>query len=404
MTGDLLAAWLDVRTKPLRTFAAIAGMVAAVVAVVLVNAAGVLSRDANDTYLARKYGMPVTVSIYSETGKTTAAQAAQLEATLRDNGVVALSPDTNLGAVVTFEGRVVFQGIRWFTPDYPRIRVVEVVAGAWPTDTAGGDVLHVVLNEGWAQDAMGMSDQQAIGQVLWYSGAIGGEFDPRTSPVRPMVVDAVVSTGTNAFFVGNAPISVVSALPQPELLASAPAMAWVARVNPGQFGFLQDLVASVRDESGRPVYRVTRSDQGDQLAPVLSQQAVTAGIVTLVALTVGGLGILGVGIASVRERGRDFGLRRALGASKMRIFTGVIIQTLMEVLLAAAVAIPLAALLLGLFARDMVLDSLPLPPSTALPLDSALKGLAGALVVGLVAGLVPAVKAARASVVQALRA
>jgi hypothetical protein len=45
----------------------------------------------------------------------------------------------------------------------------------------------------------------------------------------------------------------------------------------------------------------------------------------------------------------------------------------------------------------------PMPPSTALPAESALLGLAGALLVGLVAGLIPAITGARASVVQALR-
>ncbi|MGI8404101.1 MAG: ABC transporter permease, partial [Thermomicrobiales bacterium] len=80
-----------------------------------------------------------------------------------------------------------------------------------------------------------------------------------------------------------------------------------------------------------------------------------------------------------------------------------ILQTLLEVLLAAAVAIPLAAILLELFARDLVLSTLPMPQSTTLPVQSALLGLAGALTVGLIAGLIPAVQAARSSVVQALR-
>jgi putative ABC transport system permease protein len=106
----------------------------------------------------------------------------------------------------------------------------------------------------------------------------------------------------------------------------------------------------------------------------------------------------------VRERSKDFGLRRALGASKAVIFAGVIAQTLLEVLLAAAAGIFLAAILLELYARDLVLERLPLPSSTALPVESALLGLAGALAVGLLAGLIPAVTAARASVVQALRA
>ncbi len=403
MIGDLIAAWLDVRSKPLRTFAAIAGMVAAVVAVVLVDAAGVLSRDANAIYLARKYGLPITVSIFRDSGPATLEDAARLEATLRANGIWALSTDINVPVQLTYSAVPVFNGVRLLSPTYSRIRIVEMIAGAWPEETAHSDVLHVVINQGWAQEALGLSDQQAVGQVLGYSTELTGTFDPKSSVVKPMVIDGVVSTTTNAFLLGNAPVAVIASDPPLDLLRNAPGISWVARVNPADFGFLQELVASVKDAQGQPVFRVTRADQGDELAPVLAQQDVTARVVTIVALTIGGLGILGVGMASVRERARDFGLRRALGASKGRIFASVIVQTLLEVLMAAGIAIPLAAVLVELFAREMVLESLPLPPSTALPLSSALQGLAGALVVGLMAGLLPAINAARVSVVQALR-
>jgi len=104
-----------------------------------------------------------------------------------------------------------------------------------------------------------------------------------------------------------------------------------------------------------------------------------------------------------RERAKDFGFRRALGANQLRVFGDVILQTVLEVLLVATVAIPLAAILLELFARRLVLATLPMPPSTSLPVQSAVLGLTGALAVGLVAGLIPAVQAARSSVVQALR-
>lgn len=101
--------------------------------------------------------------------------------------------------------------------------------------------------------------------------------------------------------------------------------------------------------------------------------------------------------------GVEIGLRRALGASTTRVFAEVIVQTLLEVLLAAAIAVPLAAIAVELFARQLVLESLPLPSSTTLPLRSALRGVIAALAVGLIAGLLPAFRAARASVVQALR-
>src|SRR5699024_5277502 len=135
----------------------------------------------------------------------------------------------------------------------------------------------------------------------------------------------------------------------------------------------------------------------------LRQQEVTGTATKIVALVVGGLGILGVGVSGVKERASEFGLRRAIGAKRSRIFGGVLTQTLLEAIIAALIAIPLAALLLEYFARDLVLSTLPMPPSTMLPVESALQGLAGAVVVGLIAGLIPAIHAARTSVIRALR-
>lgn len=403
MIGTIIAAWLDVRTKPFRTFAAIAGMVAAVVAVVLVDAAGVLSHEANDTYLARQYGLPITVTIMSESGIPTTDQFHQLEETLDANGIDAYSLDVTFPVTVASGQQVVWNGIRWLDPEFTDVRIVDMVAGAWPDQTANSDTYHVVVNEGWAQTNLGMSDRQVIGQVLGYADVRDLAWDGKTIPQIPMVVDGVVATNSIAFAAGQAPIAIVSSQQPPEFPGYNLIPSWSARVNPEDFGYIQQLVNTVTDDQGRPVFSVRRADSGDTLAPVLEQQDVTARAVTIVALAIGGLGIFGVGLAGVRERAQDFGLRRALGASKLRIFSGVLVQTLMEVLLAAAIAIPVAALLLEIYARDLVLKTLPLPPSTTLPVESALLGLAGALLVGLVASLVPAIAAARASVVQALR-
>jgi len=96
-------------------------------------------------------------------------------------------------------------------------------------------------------------------------------------------------------------------------------------------------------------------------------------------------------------------VRRALGASRIRIFLGVIVQSLLEVVLAAVIAVPLAAILLEIYARDLVLDTLPLPSNITLPPGSIGVGVGSALLVGLVASLIPATTAARANVIQVLR-
>lgn len=405
MIGSAIAAWLDVRTKWLRTFAAIAGMVAAIVAVVLVDAAGVMSNDANAIYLARRYGRAVTASVATTSGQTSPEDRQRLLDALAGNGFTAVSTDQPIPATITYQGQPVHTAFRLVQPAFDDIHIVDVIAGQWPEQIADSSVLRVVLNEGWADDLLGLSDQQVIGQPLGYalSGAAGGAFDPRTTQVLPMIVDAVVATDTLPFQKGDSPVMVVSSNPSPEILAKAQGVQLVVRVNPGDYGLLQDTVALITDSDGQPLFRVQRSDQAEELSPVLDQQRVTARIISIVALTIGGLGILGVGLASVRERAREFGMRRALGASRGVVFSGVIMQTLLQVLIAATVAIPLAALLIQLFARRMVLAQLPLPPQIALPGSSALIGLISALLVGLLASLIPAANAARLSVVEALR-
>jgi hypothetical protein len=168
MIGILIAAWLDVRSKPLRTVAAIAGMVAAIVAVVLVDAAGVLSRDANDEYLARNYGLEMTVAINSAGGEITPEDAARLREVLVGNGIGYLSPNVNVGVLLEDGGSLGPATLSWVSSAYPDIRVVDMLYGSWPVDTAQSDVAHVVITEQRARE-LGFSGPEAVGQVMHYT-------------------------------------------------------------------------------------------------------------------------------------------------------------------------------------------------------------------------------------------
>jgi ABC-type antimicrobial peptide transport system permease subunit len=399
MIGVLIGAWLDIRSKPLRTVAAIAGMVAAVVAVVVVDAAGVLSRDANREYLARQFGLRITGRVYPERGAPPDIEA-RLQTALIDNGFT-VSPDVGLTFSVQNGSAFPTVSALWVSSAYNKIRIVDLIAGAWPEITARSTVPHVVIGEALATQ-LGYPGPAAIGQELFFGPpGVGARFNSKTTPLTVAIVDGVAANTTNAL--ADVDLLLVSDLSQRDLLREGQLLSWLVRTNPADYGALIQLVQRITDDGGRPIYSVVRADQASRVTPVLDQQQVTADAVTLVALTVGGLGILGIGLASVRERGTEFGVRRALGASTRRIFVSVIVQTLLEALLAAAIAIPLAAIAVELFTRQLVLDTLPLPSSRSLPVSSALQGLGGALLVGLVAGLIPATNAARTSVVRALR-
>jgi putative ABC transport system permease protein len=406
MLGVVIAAWNDVQSRPLRTLASVAGMVAAVTAVVTVNAASILSNDAERTYLDQQFGKPATVEIRvtAEDNPPPASDAvsALVERALRSNGVRRLSRFAPTGAVLVAGDAHAAVTAAAVSPQFPRIRVVNVVRGEWPVDTANAAALHAVVDT-QALEALGIPARFAVGRQLGlaFTGD-SASVDLRTTPVLPVVLDAVMRDGdassVGIFLAGDR----VRASSSPR---GGQDLVWLANVHPSDVGLVRQLVASVflQPQSQGFQASVTRTDQDELLGPVLAQQNATARVVAWVALIVGALGLVGVGLAAVRERSRDYGLRRALGASRQTVFFMVCAQTLFEVLTAAVVAIPLSAVVVAVIPRRLILSALPVPAHAQLPLSSALYGLLSAAIVGFLAGLMPAVRAARLSVSAALR-
>lgn len=116
-----------------------------------------------------------------------------------------------------------------------------------------------------------------------------------------------------------------------------------------------------------------------------------------VALLVGGVGIANVMVVAVLERRSEIGLRRALGARRRHIAE----QFLCEALLLSGLG-GAAGALLGAAATAGV--SLARDWPAAVPWAAMGAGLASALLIGAIAGLYPAVRAARLDPTVALRA
>jgi putative ABC transport system permease protein len=115
-----------------------------------------------------------------------------------------------------------------------------------------------------------------------------------------------------------------------------------------------------------------------------------------VALLVGAVGVANIMVISVLERRSEIGLRRALGATKTNIRAQFLSEAILLSLLGGAVGVGAGAMATVIYAstKRWAID---VPPV------AWLGGFAAALVIGAVAGLLPALRAARLSPTDALR-
>jgi putative ABC transport system permease protein len=114
-----------------------------------------------------------------------------------------------------------------------------------------------------------------------------------------------------------------------------------------------------------------------------------------VSLLVGAIGVGNVMLIGVLERRSEIGLRRALGATKGHIGIQFLSEAMLLALLGGGLGVGLGAAATAIYAHTQHWD-------TVIPLLAWAGGLASALAIGAIAGLLPAIRAARMSPTQAL--
>jgi len=114
-----------------------------------------------------------------------------------------------------------------------------------------------------------------------------------------------------------------------------------------------------------------------------------------VALLVGAVGVANIMVISVLERRSEIGLRRALGATKGHIRIQFLSEAILLALTGGVVGVALGAAATAIYASSKGW-------AIIIPTLAWTGGLAAALLIGALAGLLPALRAARTSPTQAL--
>jgi putative ABC transport system permease protein len=115
-----------------------------------------------------------------------------------------------------------------------------------------------------------------------------------------------------------------------------------------------------------------------------------------VALLVGAVGVANIMIISVLERRSEIGLRRALGATRAQIRTQFLSEAILLALAGGAVGVVAGALATLAYATTKHW-------TVVIPTEAWAGGITAAIAIGALAGLLPAIRAARLSPTEALR-
>lgn len=145
-------------------------------------------------------------------------------------------------------------------------------------------------------------------------------------------------------------------------------------------------------------FEIQPPDAGmEQVEQEIRSNRITGYVIAGISLLVGGLGIVNIMLASIADRTREIGVRRALGASAADIFRQVLVESILIALLGGCLGIGGSILLL----RTLEAFS---PPENApiLSWGIVIFGVCSAAAIGVGAGFYPAWKASQLSPTEAL--
>jgi putative ABC transport system permease protein len=142
----------------------------------------------------------------------------------------------------------------------------------------------------------------------------------------------------------------------------------------------------------------TQENWSEGISQAISNARMSGGIISAISLLVGGIGIMNIMLASITERVREIGIRKAIGATFTDIFTQILVESVVIAIIGG-----IAGLLTSAFLVKLLVAMSPTENTPVITTESMVLAFAFSVAVGILAGLFPAIKAAKLNPIQALR-
>jgi putative ABC transport system permease protein len=142
----------------------------------------------------------------------------------------------------------------------------------------------------------------------------------------------------------------------------------------------------------------TQEDWAEQINTFIHNARLSGGLIAGISLLVGGIGIMNIMLASISERVREIGIRKSVGAATSDIFIQILVESVVIAILGGLTGLATSFALVNLLASFSPTENTPI-----ITIGTLAVAFSFSVVVGILAGIFPAIKAARLNPIQALR-